>query len=154
VNDEDRPLLRGQPPKPTLKQIAVHEQSGPVRDRRALKDERPDLDELAGALVTGCSVASMDEETTHPRFEPIGIMQPREPEPGSKERVLDRVLGPVVAAEDQPGRRKEAVDRAGDEQREGVVVTASSPIDQVPIHCPALLSRPGGRLSLHMSLAP
>jgi hypothetical protein len=76
----------------------------------------------------------MDQEPVQPGIEAVRIAKSAEVEPGVDQRVLDRILGSTIVANDEPGDGVEAADRRHRELREGVAIACSSPDDEVPIH--------------------
>jgi hypothetical protein len=55
-------------------------------------------------------------------------------EPGRKERLLDRIGGIDVAAQDQPGGAMESIDGGRSEGRERVMIAAPGANDVVSLH--------------------
>ena len=79
-------------------------------------------------------VTGIDQEPVQPGVEPVRIPQGRQVEPGIDQRVLDRILGPAIVANDEPRNGVESADRRRREHGEGVAIACSSPDDDVPIH--------------------
>ena len=78
-----------------------------------------------------------------PGVEAPQVAQRGEVPPGSDERLLDGVLGPVGIAQDQPGGRVHALDRGARERGKGVMVASSRTLHEIQLHlAPSAAARP------------
>ena len=97
-------------------------------------------DAVAPELV----VAGPDQQTMEPGVESVGVAQPPDVSPGFDERVLQRVLGAIRVAEDQPCRRVQASARAMCEDRERLPIAQLRPRHELRLHHrPAVRDRSG-----------
>jgi uncharacterized protein (DUF1697 family) len=78
--------------------------------------------------------ARMDDEPVEPGIEPLDVAQHRQIPPGPYQRVLCGVLREVGVAEDQASDRVQPIDGANGQDAEGLVVSASRPIDESRLH--------------------
>jgi hypothetical protein len=69
-----------------------------------------------------------------PGIEPVRVTQTAYVEPGLEERILHRISGVLVIAEDEPGGPEEPVGRAGGQCREGIEVPPLRPNHEVSLH--------------------
>src|SRR6185503_19365354 len=81
------------------------------------------------------------EDAMDPRLEAIRIPEAPDRDPGLDERLLDRVLGQLVLAEDQPRDAVPALQRARDEGRERFAVPVLGVGDEVSLHRALLAGR-------------
>jgi len=93
-----------------------------------------DFEPHAPTRAPGHVLAGVDQEPVEPGIEAVRIPQSAQVEPGVDQRVLDRILGSTIVANDEAGDGIEATDRRRRELREGVAIACSSPDDEVPIH--------------------
>ena len=133
VQDQDRALLDGEPPKAAFDLIAIGEIGRPIADRRVGLVER--VREDAPPTVSVCfPVTRPHEETMEPPIPRSGIAQGADVSPGQDERFLDRILGAVGIPEDQRGDAVQATCRCLGQGGKGGVVSLTSPFDEVSIH--------------------
>jgi len=100
----------------------------------AIDWQQRQLGDPVAALGSRRPVARPDEDPVEPGVEAIRIAERPDVEPRGDERVLDRILGPIVIADDEPGHAEEALDRARSKLREGVVIAFPGPDDEVSLH--------------------
>ena len=79
------------------------------------------LDRPALARPFRFLVAGVDEQSSQPGIEAIGVTQGGDVTPREDERLLRGVLGPISVGEDEPGDGVELVDREADKLRERLV---------------------------------
>ena len=87
-----------------------------------------------GASPLRFVVAGVDEDPTDPRFETIGVPQPRDPAPGEHEGVLQSVLGETRIAQDPLRDRVELIADLVHQDGERLTVSATGLLDEVSIH--------------------
>ncbi len=129
-----RPLLRGQPPEAAVElvacgNVALGIWSDGVRERRD-----PELDDLAASMALGGPIAGPDQQPVEPGLELVRVAQAADIEPRAEERVLDRIGGPLVVAQDQAGGREQPLREAGSQRGEGVDVASLRADHQVVLH--------------------
>src|SRR3954452_6223445 len=107
MEDHDRPVLDGQPTKPSLQLVAVPD-PGEVVDGRTFDWQDPKV-RRPTPVRTPLGIAGADEDAIRPRLEPLRIAKPRQLAPDLEERLLRRVFGEVGLAEDPLGDRVEPV---------------------------------------------
>jgi hypothetical protein len=78
------------------------------------------------------------EDPVKPRAESIGVAESRELLPAADHRFLDRVVGHIRVAQDEPGDRVQPINLAGRQLGERVSIAVPSPFDQLS-HPTALL---------------
>jgi hypothetical protein len=74
--------------------------------------------------------AAVDEDTTQPGVELVEVAQSGQVLPGGHARVLGRIAGVGVVADDRPRGSEQPVDPRRDERLEGVAVAGSGALDQ------------------------
>jgi hypothetical protein len=79
-------------------------------------------------------VAGAHEEPVRPGIEATRIAKLRKVPPDGEQRLLRRVLGNVDVAQDPERHRVESVAHGDGEAREGLLVAALRPCDQIGIH--------------------
>jgi hypothetical protein len=72
----------------------------------------------------------MNGQSIEPGIEPPGVAQASDVTPGSKKRVLDRVLRKLAVTEDQPSRCVQPRDGRFDELGEGVMIASLRSLDE------------------------
>ena len=97
----------------------------PGRDRGEL-----DLDRSSSVAARNIETG-VDREPMDPGVEPIGIAEPGQVPPRPDERVLHRVAGQVLVAEDQASHGLETADRGVEEQGEGVMVASPGSLHEL-----------------------
>ena len=133
VEHEDRPLVRWQVPEPAFELVAKGERDLAVGHRRPVRLQRVHLDGPTSGLAPRHAVAGVDDESVQPGLEPLGYAKAPQADPCPDERVLDGVLGSLLAAQDQACDRIEATDAEHDQHRERVLVTVLRTGDEVPL---------------------
>ena len=138
MEDEDGPLLHGEPPEGALEQIAVIH--GQVFVGAGLAGDGEDPQALVPPPPTpGLGVAGVGEDAVEPRFEARRITQGGKVGPGHRQRSLNGVLSQIDVPED-PDRDRQA--SVADRARQGVErfrVALPCPLDQSILH-PSLRS--------------
>ncbi len=93
-----------------------------------------DLEPHPPAGAPGHVLTGVDQDPVQPGIEAVRIAESAQVEPGVDQRILDRILGSTIVANDESGDGVESTDRRRRELREGVAIACSSPDDEVPIH--------------------
>src|SRR6185503_18443792 len=99
--DDRGPLVGPEAPEATLELVAIGGRPGRIPTRR-VDDREVDLG-LDPSARPALIVARVDEQSMHPRIEPIHIAQAWQLSPGLHEGLLHRILGEVNVAKDQSG---------------------------------------------------
>jgi hypothetical protein len=104
------------------------------------------LDEVPPSLLAGQPVAGPYGQAVEPGFPRVGVAEGAQVPPSRDERLLDRVLGAVAVAEDEGGDGVLTVEGDANELGEGLAVSPSRQLDQLPsLHAttgPSRLTRP------------
>ena len=133
VEGEGHPVLDGEGPEAALDLVAALDIAGVVAAARGV--HRGDFHEHRPASHPALLVtAGMEEEAVEPRVNTVGIAQRPEVPPRPDQAFLDGVLGRAIVPEDPPGDRVQPIDRCPGERREGLVIAALCPLDDVPRH--------------------
>ena len=69
-----------------------------------------------------------------PGVESVGVADRADVEPGRRQRLLDRIGRPVLAAQDQRRRSIQPTERLGGERRERVGIAVPGADDEVSLH--------------------
>ena len=120
--------------KPPFELVADGHLALRVRGRRVGGRGEPDLHDLPVTSPPGGAVTGTDEQAMEPRVEWVGVAQTTQVQPGLQEGVLDGVGCLLVVAEDEPGRRVQAVRSAGRQRGEGTHVALLRPYHRVTRH--------------------
>ena len=133
VQDEDRPLIDIEPGKTPLELVTIGEIEGSIRFGEF---EEPDGDVQASQrpVLTRFAIARPHEHLMKPGIEPIGVAQAPDVPPGGDERLLGRILGLTLVAEDQPGDGVEPAGRDARQLTERVMVARHRSLHEIPIH--------------------
>ena len=108
MEDDQGSLVRRQPAEATVQLVAIDDRTGRVDGDRfvvGLQVMARPMPATPSRLVH----AGADEQAMQPGIETVRVAERGEIPPGTHERFLDRVLGPIRFVEDQPGaasRRK------------------------------------------------
>ncbi len=134
MQDEDRPLVGVEPAEPALELIAV----GKIQARvgfRGLAVTEAWISMLPSPFRTPCfAIAGSDEQAVEPGVEAVGVAETGDVDPGGDERLLGRILGLLLVAEDQPGDDVESVDRDACQLIERIPIPRHRPFHEIPLH--------------------
>jgi len=108
MDDEDRPLVRGQASEASIELVPDREVAAGIDRSLEVKDRDVYSGDLMTTLPTRHPVAGTHEQPMKPGIEPIRVAHGPDVEPCGRQRILDRVTGPIVVANDQPRRPVEA----------------------------------------------
>jgi hypothetical protein len=151
MEHDDRALLRRQTAEGALEGVTVRDGVRRVGIGGRFETNDPDP---GGESPRRSSfrVARMNDEPVEPGVEASGVAERGQVAPGADERLLGRVLGAVVIAQNPVGKGVAAVDGRRREGREGVKIPALRPLDELDLHAAAL----GGaaRLAASPSMEP
>ena len=100
----------------------------------AIDRQQRQLGDPMAALGSRRPVARPDQDPMEPGVETVRIAERPDVEPRGDERVLDRILGPIVIADDEPGDPEQPLDRARSKFGEGVVIAFPGPEHEVSLH--------------------
>jgi hypothetical protein len=142
VDDENGALVSGQPPEATLELVASGEGLLSVPAPSAHDRDMRNVYCSAAAFLQGRAIAGAHEQLLDPGVEAVGVAKPADGGPGAQQRLLDGILGQLIAPEDQPGDIEEAIDGTRDQRREGLMVAALCPDDEVSLHTASRTCRP------------
>ena len=152
LEDEDRPLVGRQPAEAALQLVAVGDPPERVRlvpaDRVGVGvvGEQPD-DRPAAPLAAGLRDAGPDDDPVRPGVETVRVAQPRQLVPDRDQRLLQRILGEVVVAQDPVGGREQAAGRQAHQRLEGLLVATRRSRYEVTLHA---LPSPAGSVATRM----
>ena len=135
AQDQDGPLIRREAAEAAIEKVTIED---------ALRVVRPDRPvDRQGADVRGVSsdaavvlVAVIDEESGQPRLEASRIAETGQLTPGDHQRVLDRILGSFVVAQDPSRDPEQSVTARACQGGERLPVTALGCDDKLRIHDP------------------
>jgi hypothetical protein len=133
MEDEDGPLLGGQPTKAPFELIALRDWDRLVRVVRSINGKGTD----AGLPASGSArfgVAEADQQLTHPTLEPIDIAEGRQFAPRDHQSLLHDILGATVVTDDAKGDREEPIGVRIREEAECVPVAMLGQRDELSIH--------------------
>jgi len=133
AKDEDRALLRGEPPECPIQLVAIRDIQEVVRRLRTLDRENPEVGRPP-SLATRLLDADVGEEPMDPRVETVRIAEVRQVSPGDHQRVLQGILGPVDIPEDSLGDREETVAARSDQVDERRLFASHGRLDEISIH--------------------
>jgi len=144
VQDDECPLLGFERHEDTPQFVTV---GGHVGGIGSLGLDRPNLAFRAGAplLLARLAIARVDQQTSDPGVEGIGVAQALEVTPGADEGFLGGVVSPVVIPQDEPCDGVEPVDLAASQLRERVPIARHRPFDEIPLHRVSCCGGPSGR---------
>ena len=134
VNDQHGPEIDRQAAEAAVELVTDGDGVLRVLSDLEIDGQQRQLGDPVAALGSRRPVARPDEDPVQPGVEAIRIAERPDVEPRGDERVLDRILGPIVIADDEPGHAEEALDRARSKLREGVVIAFPGPDDEVSLH--------------------
>ena len=80
------------------------------------------------------AIARPHQHLVKPRVEPFGVAQGPDVAPGGDERLLGRILGLTLVAEDQAGDGVEPAGRDARQLTERVMVARHRSLHEIPIH--------------------
>ena len=133
VQDHHRAMVDGEPPEAALELVAIDDRAQALRHRRLVGRQEADVRRPA-ARPASLGVAGAHEEPVRPGVEARRVAESRKVPPDGEQRLLRRVLGEVDVAQDPVRDRVESVAHGDGEAREGLLVTALRPSDQLGIH--------------------
>src|SRR5919109_1495934 len=133
MQDEDRPLLRWEPPEPALDLVTIDERGELVRAGRSVDRQGSDV-RGPGALAARLGVAGVDERPLEPGVEPVRIAEAAQLTPGDHQRLLHGILGQADVAEDAACDAKERVPAGSGQDSERLPVASLGLLDEIAIH--------------------
>ena len=116
-------------PRPRL---ALGERSGVVRHAEGIDRSEFHLDRAPPTASTEIETG-VDDQSMQPGVEAIRITKPGQIAPGTDQALLNRILGQVRFAEDQPGGCVQPPKSAVDELGEGVMIAPPRPLDELSL---------------------
>ena len=131
--DEDRPLLRRQPPERSIHDVTIHDALELVGRRAIVEGQDLEL-RVPAAVTTGVLDAHVREHALDPEVEPVRIAEVRQVTPGDHQCVLQGILGPIDIAKDPPGDREQAIDTPTEQVDECDLVSALRRDHELSIH--------------------
>ena len=114
AKDEDRALVRRQPPERTIHDVAIDHARELVARWVVGQLDHLELG-VPAPLSTSVLDAHVREHALDPEVEPVRIAEVRQVTPGDHQRILQGILGPVDVAEDPVGDREQSVAAAADQ---------------------------------------
>jgi hypothetical protein len=108
MEDEDRPLVGGQPPEPAFEQVTVGDGQQFVGRRRSVDRQHPKVGRTP-TLARRLADAHIDEEALKPGVESVRIAEAPQVTPSDHQRVLQGILGAIDIPQDPMGDREETV---------------------------------------------
>ena len=133
MKDDQSPRLRLQAAEAAFELVAVdHRRVGVMAGREI--DAGDVHVEAVPPQPAGLVDAGAVEQAVEPGVESRRAAKGREIAPGSDERLLDGVLGPVGVAEDEPRGGIQAEDRGSCEQGKGVMIASPRSIHEILLH--------------------
>ena len=133
VEDHHGPMVDGEPPEAALELVAIDDRTQALRHRRLVGRQEADVRRPAAGPAS-LGVAGAHEEPVRPGIEASRVAELRKVLPDGEQRLLRRVLGEVEVAQDPVRDRVESVADGDSEAREGLLITALRPSDQIGIH--------------------
>ena len=143
VQHHHRAMVDGEPPEAALELVAIDDRAQAIRHRRLVGRQEAEVRRPA-ARPASLGVAGAHEEPVRPGVEASRVAELRKVPPDGEQRLLRRVLGEVDVAQDPVRDRVESVAHGDGEAREGLLVTALRPSDQLGIHAASASTAPGG----------
>jgi len=134
AQDEDRALLRREPPERALEQITARHGLRVVPGERLRRDIQGDHVDRRATRRTGEIETDADQDPGRPRLEPLRIAKAGQLAPGNDQGLLDRVVGEIDVPEDPSRGPEQPVGMGAHEDGEGVPITALSQFHEVAIH--------------------
>jgi hypothetical protein len=133
AEDQDRPLVRLEPPEASIELVSIGDSAKLVRRGRIVDREHVQVaDPLA--LPTGLGDADVGEEPMDPGVEPVRIAEARQVTPGDHQRFLQGILGSIDVTKDPMGDREEAATAKADQVDECRLIASLSCYDEIAIH--------------------
>jgi hypothetical protein len=133
AEDQDRPLVRLEPPEAAIELVSIRDSQELVRRGRIVDGEHVQVvDPLA--LPTGFGDADVREKPMDPRVEPVRIAEARQVTPGDHQRFLQGILGPVDVTQDPMGDGEEAATVQTDQVDECRLIASLGRHDEIAIH--------------------
>jgi hypothetical protein len=139
---EDRALVGGQSPEPTLEFVPIGERQHVVRSSGLVDRENPEVGRSA-PLARGMIDAFVDDEAMEPRVEPVRIAEPAQITPGDHQRVLQGILGPIDVTKNPMRQREQAIHARTNQVDERRLVPALGRLDELAVHLFALSASVG-----------
>jgi len=137
MEHDDRALLRRQAAEGAIECVTVRD--GVRRVGIGGRFETNDLDPgCESPRRSSFRVTRMNDEPVEPGIEASGVAERGQVAPSADERLLGRILGAVVIAQNPVGQGVAAVDGRRREGREGVAIPALRPLDDLDLHAAAL----------------
>ena len=134
VDDKYRALLDRQATEASLQLVADRGLALGVPVSTGVGFGDLDLHDLALLDPPCLPITGVNEQSMEPGIESVGVTNGADVQPCSKERLLDRIRGAVVASQDQPGGPMQPVERTCGQSREGIVVAVSSAKYEISLH--------------------
>src|SRR3990172_1363815 len=137
MEDEDRALLRRQPPEASLELVALDDREVGVGALRLV--EREDSNVVCPATATSSlPIAGVDEEAVQPGVEPIDDPKRRQLSPGEHESLLNGVLRQPEIAQDPIRDRQEPITGRACQAGKRLLISGFRSLDEGNLH-PRLL---------------
>ena len=132
MQDQDRSLRVVEAPQPSFELIAV----GELRHAIGLgRFDRHDGELRAPPAPVAPDVgARANEQPVQPGIEPLDVAQRRQVPPGSHQCFLGCILRKFGVAQDEASDPVQPIDGATSQDAEGLVVSASRPVDECRLH--------------------
>ena len=148
MEDHHRAMVDGQPPEAALQLVAIDDRAEALSIRRLINRQKKEVRRPA-ARSASLGVAGTHEEPVRPGIEAGRVAKLRKVPPDGQQRLLRRILGKVGVAQDPVRHRVETVADGDGEAREGLLVSALRPSDQLGIHVTSAVWAPGRSGRLH-----
>ena len=130
---EDGPLFGRQSPEPAFELVPVDHGQELIGSRRSVDRQHVQIGQMT-ALTHRRGQTGVDEETAHPRVEPVRIAELGQVTPGDHQRLLKGILGSVDIAEDAVRGREEAVGPRAHQVGIGLLVATLGGLHAFAVH--------------------
>jgi hypothetical protein len=129
MQGNDGSMARIEAPERRVKEIALGKRIRVVGHGYGVDRRELDLDRAPATAPTEIETR-VDAQSLQPGADAIRIAKPGQIAPGTDQALLDRILGQVRVAKDQPGGRVQPPKSAIDEHGKGVMIASPRPFDE------------------------
>ena len=134
MENEDGPLLGRQATEATLDAIALDDRRFYARAFLSFGRQQSEFHDRPTAISAGLPIAGADDKPVDPGIESIEVAQSGDIAPREDEGVLDGILSPFRAAENDASDSVQPTDRRRRQRREGVMITFPSQGYEISLH--------------------
>jgi hypothetical protein len=132
MQGDDSSMARIEAPERRVQELAVGKRTRVVGHAEGVDRRELDLDRAPPTASTEIETC-VDDQSMQPGVEAIRITKPGQIAPGTDQALLDRILGQVGVAKDQPRGCVQPPKSAIDEHGKGVMIASPRPLDELSL---------------------